>query len=93
MKKNDPYDLCACYESSEDVPEEFIEPGDREPTMTDLAMYIIDEAGVEYFCCGNTKVKVTEHFAENGKMIDELMTDLILREAKKKREKFNALIR
>ena len=80
MKKNDPYDLCACYESSEDV------PGDREPTMTDLAMYIIDEAGVEYFCCGNTKVKVTEHFAENGKMIDELMTDLILREAKKKRE-------
>ena len=47
---------------------------------------IIDEAGVEYFCCGNTKVKVTEHFAENGKMIDELMTDLILREAKKKRE-------
>ena len=27
-KKEDPYDLCACYEPSEPVPKEFIDPGD-----------------------------------------------------------------
>ena len=31
-KKEDPYDLCACYEPEEPTPEEFIDPDDREPT-------------------------------------------------------------
>ena len=82
-KKNDPYDLCACYEPEEPTPEEFIDPGDREPTLTDTAIYIIDENGVEYYCCGNTKIKITEHFAEEGKTMGELLEELIIREAKK----------
>ena len=80
---NDPYDLCSCYEPSEPVPEEFIDPGDREPTLADTAFYLTDENGEEYYCCGNTKIKITEHFAEEGKTMGELLEDLIIREAKK----------
>ena len=82
-RKNDPYDLCACYEPEEPMPEEFIDPDDREPTLADTAIYITDENGVEYYCCGNTKIKITEHFAEEGKTMGELLEDLIIREAKK----------
>ena len=71
-KKEDPYDLCTCYEPSEPVPAEFIDSGDREPTLADTAFYLTDENGVEYYCCGNTKIKITE-----------LLEDLIIREAKK----------
>ena len=82
-KKEDPYDLCTCYEPSEPVPKEFIDPGDREPTLADTAFYLTDENGIEYYCCGNTKIKITEHFAEEGKSMGELLEDLIIREAKK----------
>ncbi len=82
-KKEDPYDLCTCYEPSEPTPEEFIDPGDREPTLADTAFYLTDENGIEYYCCGNTKIKITEHFAEDGKSMGELLEDLIIREAKK----------
>ena len=85
MKRKDEndIDLCACYEPEEPTPEEFIDPGDREPTLADTAIYIIDEDGVEYYCCGNTKIKITEHFAEEGKTMGELLEELIIREAKK----------
>ena len=82
-KKEDPYDLCTCYEPSEPVPKEFIDPGDWEPTLADTAFYLTDENGIEYYCCGNTKIKITEHFAEDGKSMGELLEDLIIREAKK----------
>ena len=49
----------------------------------DTAFYLTDENGVEYYCCGNTKIKITEHFAEDGKSMGELLEDLIIREAKK----------
>ena len=81
-KKNDPYDLNACYEPSEPVPEEFINPWDREPTLADTAIYITDENGEEYYCCGNTKIKITEHFAKEGKTMGELLKELMIREAK-----------
>ena len=85
MKRNDAndIDLCACYEPTEPTPEEFIDPDDREPTLADTAIYITDENGIEYYCCGNTKIKITEHFADEGKSMGELLEDLILREAKK----------
>ena len=75
-KKEDPYDLCTCYEPTEPTPEEFIDPGDREPTIADTAFYLTDENGIEYYCCGNTKIKITEHFAEDGKSMGELLEDL-----------------
>ncbi len=94
MKRKDEndIDLCACYEPIEPTPEEFIDPDDREPTLADTAIYITDENGVEYYCCGNTKIKITEHFAEEGKTMGELLEEMIIREAKKQ-PKNNALNR
>ena len=40
-KKEDPYDLCACYEPTEPVPEEFIDPDERKPTLEDSSIYMI----------------------------------------------------
>ena len=82
-KKEDPYDLCACYEPTEPVSEEFIDPGDRGPTLAESALYMIDEDGIEYYCCGNTRIKITESFLEKGPSMYELLTDLIIRESKK----------
>ena len=51
--------------------------------LRNVAERIIKEIAVEYYCCGNTKIKITEHFAEDGKSMGELLEDLIIREAKK----------
>ena len=54
---------------------------------------LTDENGIEYDCCGNTKIKITEHFAEDGKSMGELLEDRIIREAKKaaKDQRFKSL--
>jgi hypothetical protein len=31
----------------------------------------------EYFVIGNTRIRVTEHFADDGKTIDSLIEDVI----------------
>lgn len=36
-----------------------------------------DNDGNQYFVMGRTRIKITEHFADNGKSINELVTDLI----------------
>ena len=37
----------------------------------------IDCYGREYFIFGKTRIKVYEHFAENGKILEELLCDVI----------------
>jgi hypothetical protein len=32
---------------------------------------------MQYFVVGNTRIRVTEHFTENGKSIDGLLEDVI----------------
>ena len=85
MKRKDEndIDLCTCYEPTEPVPEEFIDPDERKPTLEDSSIYMITEDGTLYYFCGNTRIKVTEHFAESGKTLSELMEEMVLREAKK----------
>ena len=85
MKRKDEndIDLCACYEPTEPIPEEFIDPDERKPTLEDSSIYMIAEDGTLYYFCGNTRIKVTEHFAESGKTLSELMEEMVLREAKK----------
>lgn len=82
-RKNDPFDLCAIYDVSEPIPEEFLDPDDLEPTLENTSVYVIEPDGALYFYCGNTKIKVTEHFAEEGKTMGELLEEYIIREAKK----------
>ena len=82
-KKEDLYDLCTCYEPEEPVPEEFVEKPEPKKTLENTSHYATDIDGTKYYYCGNTCIKITEHFAENGKTIGELLEDLIIREAKK----------
>ena len=44
----------------------------------------IEENGIEYFVYNNVRIKVTEHFTDNGKQISELITELIQRKIKEK---------
>ena len=40
--------------------------------------YSVDQTGQTYFCIGNTRIKITEHFLEKGKTMGELIEDLVL---------------
>lgn len=38
---------------------------------------ITDADGNQYFIFGKSRIKITEHFKDNGKSIDDLISDLI----------------
>ena len=38
--------------------------------------------GQQYFQIGNTWIKITEHFASNGKQVDAILEELILSKSK-----------
>ena len=38
--------------------------------------------GQQYFQIGNTRIKITEHFASNGKQVDAILEELILSKSK-----------
>ena len=44
--------------------------------------YSVDQTGQTYFCVGDTRIKVTEHFPQTGKTVVELMGDMILSAAR-----------
>lgn len=48
---------------------------------------ITDENGVQYFVLGKNKIKITEHFNQGGKTLDELLTDLIVCKIKNNADK------
>lgn len=45
---------------------------------------VTDNDGNQYFVMGRTRIKITEHFADNGKPINELVADLIEAKIKEK---------
>ena len=47
------------------------------PTLDNTAFYAIDEDGETYFYCGNSRLKVNEHFADDGKQVGKLLEDVI----------------
>ena len=71
---NDAIDLCSCYEPICEPPVNLLEEwqdseyAGPEPTLENTSYY---------FYCGNTKIKMTEHFAENGKSVGTLLEDVI----------------
>lgn len=42
------------------------------------------ENGEQYFIMGKNKIKIVEHFPDEGKQLDELITDLITQKIKEK---------
>jgi len=79
----EPIDLCACYEPIFAPPEDFMEayeksmPWKYEPTLENTSHYVTEPDGTKYFYCGNTRIKITEHFSDNGKSMETLVEDVI----------------
>lgn len=46
------------------------------PTPESTAFYAVDEDGETYFYCGNSRLKLSEHFSDNGKPIGALIENL-----------------
>ena len=76
----EPIDLCACFDPVFDPPAEqltawgFSVP---EPTLENTAFYTAAHDGTQYFYCGNTRIRITEHFASQGKAIEHFIEDAI----------------
>ena len=79
----EPIDLCACYEPFEEPPADLIEEWNRlywegpEDTPENRAFYLIEPDGTMYYYFGNTRIKVSEHFAPSGKPVDNLIENVI----------------
>lgn len=54
---------------------------------SDLKGRTVTENGVQYFVLGKNRIRITEHFASNGKTLDELVTDLVIQKIKEKTHK------
>ena len=83
----EPIDLCECYEPLFYPPLELVEQwrkkreallkDDFEPTLENTSHYGTELDGTTYFYCDNTRIKVVEHFPEDGKSMEELIEDVI----------------
>ncbi len=79
---NEPIDLCSCYEPFFAPPASQLDENgwltnEPEPTLDNTSFYVTEPDGTEYFYCGNTRIKVSEHFTENGKSMNELIENTV----------------
>ena len=77
-------DICSCYEPIFYPPKEQEDEWRRmrgeyepEPTLENTSFYVTEPDGTKYFYCGNTRTKVTEFFASNGKTMDALIEKVV----------------
>ena len=77
-------DICDCYEPMFYPPKEQEDEWRRmrgeyepEPTLENTSFYVTEPDGTKYFYCGNTRTKVKEFFAPNGKTMDALIEKLV----------------
>lgn len=81
VSEYEPIDLCALYDPIVEFPQELInqysDDYEPEPTLENTSFYATELDGTEYFYCGNTRIKVTEHFASKGKSTGELIEEVI----------------
>ena len=73
-------DVCNCYDFEKDI-EGFYKA--MEPSIENTSFYATEEDGCLYHYCGNTRIKVHEHFSDQGKSVSELIENVILHTAKK----------
>lgn len=77
-------DICDCYEpmfypSKEQKDEWRRMRGEyeSEPTVKNTSFYVTESDGTKYFYCGNTRTRVSEFFAPNGKTMDRLIENVV----------------
>lgn len=75
--KKDDFDLCSCYFPEEKIPDEFTEEDSLEHRKeTPANIYLIAE-DFTLLLMGDNSVKVTEHFRDTGKEMNDLLEDHI----------------
>ena len=47
-------------------------------TESPAGRVLVAENGKQYFVCGKNHIEISEHFATNGKKLDDLLTDVML---------------
>ena len=56
-----------------------------EPELQDTAVYFTDD-GIEYLLVGKTMIPITEHFADSGKTVRDVIENVIHYAAKKQKK-------
>ena len=82
MKDYESIDLCECYEPMDFPPKEILRDWKRESEPKPEPYYGTEPDGEMYFYIGNTRIKVSEHFNDHGKTINDLLEDVIKYSAK-----------
>ena len=82
MNNYDPIDLCECYEPLDFPSTEILREWKLGSKPKREPYYGTEPYGEMYFYVGNTRIKVSEHFAKDGKPIEDLLEDVINYSAK-----------
>lgn len=75
--ENSDYELdvwSSCFNPIFNPPPEVIE--EPEPTLENTSVYFTED-GVNYLIVGKTIIPIREHFADNGKTVDDVIEDVI----------------
>ena len=75
-------DIESCFEPIFEPPLETLEEwrsweDEPEPTLENTSVYVTEPDGIQYFYCGNTRIRVSEHFSQAGKPMDKLIENVI----------------
>lgn len=54
-----------------------MEQNEKKEFTVPVGRLIVGEDGAQYFICGKSRIKVSEHFASEGKPLSELLEDVI----------------
>ena len=82
MNNHDHTNFCERYEPLEYLPKEILRAWKRESEPVPKPYYGTEPDGEMYFYIGNTRIKVSEHFAKDGKPLENLLEDIIKYSAK-----------
>ena len=82
MKNYESIDLCECYEPMDFPSKEILQAWKREGVHKPEPYYGTEPDGEMFFYVGSTKIKVSEHFAKDGKPLSDLIEDVIKYSAK-----------
>ena len=82
MDNYNPIDLCECYEPLDFPSKEILRAWKRESEPVPEPFYGTELDGEKFFYIGNTRIKVSEHFAKDGKRLEDLLEDVIKYSAK-----------
>ncbi len=75
-------DIESCFDLVFDPPLEtlkewILKENEPEPTLENTSFYVTEPDGTRYFYCGNTRIRVSEHFSQSGKPMGKLIETVI----------------